>query len=188
MERAYTGDEPRGPLTADELLRMPWLNPCELVGGRVVRMTPTNPTHGRIEVNVAAALRSFARTQNLGIVMAGEVGVFTSRDPDTVRAPDVLFLSHERDAGRSRRDGFLDVAPDLVVEILSPTDRPVEVRRKLREYFAAGVRLVWVVDPDECVVHVHDARGEPRPFVSGDVLSGGDALPGLELPVDVVFE
>ena len=188
MERAYSGGEPRGPLTGDELQRMPWLNPCELVGGRVVRMTPTNPTHGRIEVNVAAALRSFARSQNLGVVMAGEVGVFTSRDPDTVRAPDVLFLSHERDSARTRRDGFLDVAPDLVVEILSPTDRPAEVERKLDEYFASGVRLAWVVDPAERVVHVHDGRLEPRRFVPGDVLSGGGVLPGLELAVDEVFE
>ncbi|MCY4119326.1 MAG: Uma2 family endonuclease, partial [Acidobacteria bacterium] len=172
MERAYAGDEPPGLLTGDELLRMPWLNPCELVGGRVIRMTPTNPTHGRIEVNVAAALRRFARSQKLGIVMAGEVGVFTSRNPDTVRAPDVLFLSHERDAARTRRDGFLDVAPELVVEILSPTDRRDEVQRKLREYFAAGVRVAWVVDPAERVVRVHAAHGEPRRFAAGDVLSG----------------
>ena len=61
MERAYAGDEPRGRLTGDELLRTPWLNPCELVGGHGIRMTPTNPTHGRVEVNVAAALRSFAQ-------------------------------------------------------------------------------------------------------------------------------
>ena len=188
MERASTGGEPRGVLTGDELLRMPWLNPCELVGGRVVRMTPTNPTHGRIEVNVAAALRNFARAQDLGVVMAGEVGVFTNRDPDTVRAPDVLFLPHERDAARTRRDGFLDVAPELVVEILSPTDRPVEVQRKLREYFAAGVRVVWVVDPAERAVRVHDGHGAPRRFAAGDVLRGGTVLPGLELPVDEVFE
>ena len=188
MDRAYSGDEPRGLLTGDELLRMPWLNPCELVGGRVIRMTPTNPTHGRIELNVAAALRSFVRSQNLGIVMVGEVGVFTGRDPDTVRAPDVLFLSHERDAARTRRHGFLDVAPELVVEILSPTDRPAEVRRKLDEYFAAGVRVVWVVDPAERAVRVHVAHGEPRRFAAGDVLRGEDVLPGLELPVDEVFE
>ena len=123
-------------VTGDELLRMPGLDSCELVAGRVVRMTPTNPSHGRIEVNVAAALKQFVRTRNLGVVMAGEVGVFTSRSPDTVRAPDVLYLSHERNARRSRPQGFLDVAPELVVEILSPTDRPDEVRRKLREYFA----------------------------------------------------
>jgi Uma2 family endonuclease len=188
MEDAGSLRESAAGVTGEELLRMPWLNPCELVGGRIVRMTPTNPTHGRIEVNVAAALRAFVRTQNLGVVMAGEVGVFTTRNPDTVRAPDVLFLSHERDARRTRRDGFLDVAPDLVVEILSPTDRPDAVRRKLVEYFAAGVRLAWVIDPATRTVRVHQARGETRSLGAGDVLSGADVLPGFELPIQDVFE
>ena len=175
-------------MTGEELLRKPWMNPCELVGGRIVRMTPTNPTHGRIEVNVAVALSRFVRTQNLGVVMAGEVGVFTTRNPDTVRAPDVLFLSHTRDAGRTRRDGFLEVAPDLVVEILSPTDRPDTVRRKLDEYLAAGVRLAWVIDPAARTVHVHPASGEPRSLAAGEVLAGADVLPGFALPLDEIFE
>ena len=188
MEDAFSGHESTDPLTGEELLRKPWLNPCELVGGRIVRMTPTNPTHGRIEVNVAAALTAFVRTQNLGVVMAGEVGVFTARNPDTVRAPDVLFLSHERDFRRTRRDGFLEVAPDLVVEILSPTDRPDAVRRKLDEYFAAGVRLAWVIDPATRTVRVHPAHGEPRTLAAGDVLTGDDVLPGFLLPTQEVFE
>ena len=167
---------------------MPWLNPCELVGGRIVRMTPTNPTHGRIEVNVAAALRAFVRTQKLGLVMAGEVGVFTTRNPDTVRAPDVLFLSHERDARRTRREGFLDVAPDLVVEILSPTDRADALRRKLDEYFAAAVRMAWVIEPATRTVRVHRPGGEVRTFAAGEVIAGEGVLPGFELPVDEVFE
>ena len=188
MEPAPFSRESTRPVTGDELLRMPGLNPCELVAGRVVRMTPTNPTHGRIEVNVAAALKQFVRTQNLGVVMAGEVGVFTSRNPDTVRAPDVLFLSHERDAHRRRQQGFLDVAPELTVEILSPTDRPDQVRRKLGEYFAAGVRLVWVIDPATRTVQVHHGRGEPLSLAPGAVLTGEDVLPGFELPVDDIFE
>ena len=167
---------------------MPWLNPCELVGGRIVRMNPTNPTHGRIEVNVAVAVSRFVRTQDLGVVMAGEVGVFTMRDPDTVRAPDVLFLSHERDARRTRRAGFLEVAPDLVVEILSPTDRPKTLRRKLDEYFAAGVRMAWVIDPAARVVRVHRSGGQVRTVEAGDVIAGEDVLPGFELSVDDVFE
>lgn len=187
MEDAPGACESTGPLTGAQLLRMPWLNPCELVGGRIVRMTPTNPTHGRIEVNVAAALRAFVRTQNLGVVMAGEVGIFTTRDPDTVRAPDVLFLSHERDALRKRRDGFLEVAPDLVVEILSPTDRPEAVRRKLDEYFAAGVRMAWVIDPATRAVRVHRPGGV-RSVAAGGVVAGEDVLPGFELSVDEVFE
>ena len=176
------------PVTGDELLRMPGLDPCELVAGRIVRMTPTNPTHGRIEVNVAAALKRFVSTRNLGVVMGGEVGVFTSRNPDTVRAPDVLYLSHERDARRRRPQGFLDVAPELVVEILSPTDRPDQVRRKLGEYFAAGVRLVWVIDPAARTVQVHRERDEPLSLAPGEVVTGEDVLPGFELTVDDVFE
>ena len=120
--------------------------------------------------------------------MAGEVGVFTTRNPDTVRAPDVLFLSHERDALRTRRDGFLEVAPDLVVEILSPTDRPDAVRRKLDEYFAAGVRMAWVADPGTRTVRVYRSGGEPMTLAAGEVIAGDDVLPGFELPVDEVFE
>lgn len=188
MEPAASRRESTRPVTGDELLRMPRLNPCELVAGRVVRMTPTNPTHGRIEVNVAAALKQFVRTQNLGVVMAGEVGVFTSRNPDTVRAPDVLFLSHERDALRRRPQGFLDVAPELTVEILSPTDRPDAVRRKLEEYYTAGVRLAWVIDPAARTVHVHRARREPRSLTGDSVLTGDDVLPGFALPIHEVIE
>ena len=188
MEPATATRETPRPLTGDELMRMPQLDPCELVAGRVVPMTPTNPTHGRIEANVAAALKHFVRTQNLGVVMAGEVGVFTTRNPDTVRAPDVLFLSHERDARRVRRQGFLDVAPELTVEILSPTDRPDQMRRKLEEYFAAGVLQVWVIDPASRTVHVDRGRGEPQPLATGAVLTGGHVLPGFRLPVDDIFE
>ncbi len=188
MEDAVSPRESTAPVTGEELLRMSWLNPCELVCGRIVRMTPTNPTHGRIEANVAAALRAFVRTQNLGVVMAGEVGIFTTRNPDTVRAADVLFLSHERDALRTRRDGFLEVAPDLVVEILSPTDRPDAVRRKLDEYFAAGVRMAWVIDPATRTVRVHRPNGDVRSVAAGEVVAGDDVLPGFVLPVDEVFE
>ena len=188
MEHAATSRESTRPVTGDELIRMPELDPCELVAGRVVPTTPTNPTHGRIEVNVAAALQHFVRSQNLGVVMAGEVGVFTARNPDTVRAPDVLFLSHDRNARRERQEGFLDVAPELTVEILSPTDRPEQVQRKLGEYFAAGVLQVWVVDPASRTVHVHRAGGVRLTLAPGDVLTGGDELPGFRLPVDDIFE
>ncbi len=188
MEPAASSREPTPPVTGDELPRTPGLDPCELVAGRIVRMTPTNPIHGRIEVNVAAALKQFVRTRNPGVVMAGEVGIFTGRNPDTVRAPDVLYLSHERDARRSRPQGFLDVAPELGVEILSPTDRPDPVRRKLGEYFAAGVRLAWVIDPAARTVQVHRDRGAVRTLAPGAVVTGEDVLPGFELTVDDVFE
>ena len=105
-----------------------------------------------------------------------------------MRAADVLYLSHERDARRRRPQGFLDVAPELIVEILSPTDRPDQVRRKLGEYFAAGVRLVWVIDPAARTVQVHRDRGELLTLVPGEVVTGEDVLPGFELTVEDVFE
>lgn len=188
MEPALSLREPPRPVTGDELLRLSGRNPCELVAGRIVPMTPTSPAHGRIEVNVAAALKQFLRTRPLGIVMAGEVGVFTRRNPDTVRAPDVLFLSHERDARRTSRQGFLDVAPELAVEILSPIDRPDQVRRKLGEYFAAGVRQAWVIDPAARTVRVHRDAGDVQSLDCGETLTGGDVLPGFEMPVADVFE
>lgn len=188
MKPAFPLHEPPRPVTGDELLHMPECNPCELVSGRIVPMTLTSPAHGRIEVNVAAALKQFLRTRNLGVVMAGEVGVFTARSPDTVRAPDILFLSHERDARRTSRQGFLDVAPELAVEIISPTDRPDQVRRKLAEYFAAGVRLAWVIDPAARAVRVHRGVSDVQSLACGETLTGGDVLPGFEIPVDDVFE
>ena len=121
--------------------------------------------------------------------MAGEVGVFTARNPDTVRAADVLFLSHDRNARRERQGGFLDVAPELTVEILSPTDRPDQVRHKLGEYFAAGVLQVWVIDPASRTVHVHQRPAASlETLAPGGVLTGGDVLPGFRLPVDDIFE
>ena len=110
---------------------------------------------------MAAALKRFVSTQNLGVVMAGEVGCLHRPEP---RIPcgrqDVLSVPRTGCA-RSRPQGFLDVAPELIVEILSPTDRSDPVQRKLREYFAAGVRLVWVIDPAARTVQVHRDRLSP---------------------------
>jgi Uma2 family endonuclease len=188
MEDARSFADPAGLVTGDELLRLPHLNPCELVNGRIVRMTPTNADHGRIELNVGAALRAFVRTQNLGTVMVGEVGIFTTRNPDTVRAADVLFLSHERAAHRTRVRGFLDVAPEFIVEILSPDDTRATMRQKRREYFAIGVRLMWVVDPASRTVHVYRGPDDARSLNVADVLTGEDVLPGFTMPVAAVFE
>lgn len=103
-------------------------------------------------------------------------------------ALSALFLSREREAGRKRRDGFVEVASQPVVEILSPTERPDAVRRKLGEHFAVGVRLAWVIDPATRTAHVHSAGAEPRSLAVGDSLAGEDMLPGFVLPLDEVFE
>jgi hypothetical protein len=96
MSGAHSAGEHETLITGDELARRPNHDLCELIDRRIVPMSPTNPEHGRIEANISSLLRDFARAQNLGIVMTGEVGIFTKRNPDRVRAADVVFISHRR--------------------------------------------------------------------------------------------
>lgn len=85
------------------------------------------------------------RAHGLGKVCSGEVGVYTRRNPDAIRAVDVLFISQER-YNRSGATPFLDVTPDLIVEILSPGNSWLDAMQKVREFLSIGVRLVWLVD------------------------------------------
>jgi len=150
-------------------------------------MTPTGDEHGAIEANIAAELRAYARDHNLGKVRSGEVGVFVRRNPDTVRAADVLYISHERYA-RKTSSVFLDVEPELIVEILSPNDSWTEVTQKLRDYFAIGVRMVWVVDPAARTIYAYRSLTDIREFTASDLLPGDDVLPGFSVPVARLFE
>jgi Uma2 family endonuclease len=175
-------------ITGEELARMGDLGRCELIDGRVVRMNPTNPRHGQIEVRIAAALEAFVRPRRLGRVLAGEVGVYTHRDPDRVRGADVIYITSDTFARRSPTLAFLDVAPELVVEVLSPEDRAVELNQKLREYFALGVNLVWLADPVARTVQVYRSPSDVREAGESDVLSGEDMLPGFEVSVASLFE
>jgi Uma2 family endonuclease len=176
------------PVSAEALAALGDIGPCELVAGRIVPMTPTSDAHGACEGNVYQALRAFVRERGLGKVRVGEVGVLTGRNPDTVRAADVLFISNERYARRDVTSPFLDVAPDLVVEVMSPSNSWSEVVQKLREYFAIGVRLVWVVDPQLEIVHAYRSTTDVRELGPGEVLPGDDVLPGLAIPVGSLFE
>jgi len=104
-------------ITGEELAAMGDIEPCELIEGRIVPMTPTGDQHGSCEGNFYYALRSFADSHELGKVRVGEVGIYTRRNPDTVHGAEVLPISSERYA-QQKSPGYLDVAPDLVVEIL----------------------------------------------------------------------
>jgi Uma2 family endonuclease len=174
-------------ITGEELATMGDIGPCELIEGRIVPMTPTGGEHGRIEVNIGAELLAYVRSHKLGKVLAGEVGIYTHRNPDTVRGADVLFISNERYAQKTS-PGFLDVAPDLVVEILSPNDSWIEVTQKLQEYFAIGVRLIWVVNPQTHSVYAYRALTDVREFTENDDLPGDDVLPGFLVKVAQLFE
>jgi Uma2 family endonuclease len=174
-------------ITGEELLAMGDIGPCELIDGRIVRMNPTGRSHAFVESNLSSALTLFVRQRKLGQVLVGEVGVFTRLDPDRVRAADIAFVSNER-LSRTSSKGYLKVAPELVVEVISPTDRWQDVRQKLEEYFAIGVHRVWIVEPDNRDVLVYSASTEMRKFGEGDMLVGEGVLDGFALPVAELFE
>jgi len=175
-------------VTGEELLRMPDRGPCELLDGKIVSMVPPGGEHCLFESNLDIALKLFARQQKLGRVLVGEVGIYTRRNPDRVRAADIVFLSKERLPGKMPQ-GYLHVAPDLVVEILSPHDQWREVQEKVQEYLAIGVSSVWLVESRKRMVHVYHASNERAVQQLGidDTLHGEGTLAGFALPVRDIF-
>ena len=173
-------------LTGEDLLDLGDIGPCELVDGRVVRMVPTGGEHGRIESALGARLDSFVREKRLGWVLGGEVGIYTRRNPDRVRGADIAFLSRER-APEGPPLGFLAIAPELVVEIMSPGDRWQEVQQKLAEYFEIGVGQVWLVIPESREVLVYDSPVQLRQFGEGERLAGEGVLGGFAVAVEELF-
>jgi Uma2 family endonuclease len=174
-------------ITGEELLAMGDIGPCELIDGRIVRMNPTGLQHGDIVIALGSALRDFVRKRQLGRVMGGEVGIYTRRNPDRVRGADIAFVSRERLAANPSK-GYLKVAPELVVEVVSPTDRWQDMRQKLEEYFAIGVHRVWIVEPESRDVLVYRSVTEMRKLGEADLLTGEGVLEGFSLSVAELFE
>lgn len=175
-------------ITGEELAHMPEIGRSELVEGRIVRMSPTGYVHGFVEGRFFEVLNAFVKPRGLGQVLPGEVGVYTRRSPDSVRGADVLFISNQRLERISKDKAFLDVAPELVVEVLSPDDRPGDVARKIAEYLAAGVLLVWLANPSKRTIRVHRPAAEVRELGETDILTGEAVLPGFEVRVCELFE
>jgi Uma2 family endonuclease len=181
-------------ITGEELFEMPGTDRCELVEGKIKQMSPTGWKHGGVESNLTERLNTFVRENDLGRVLAGEVGIYTGHDPDTVRGADVLFISHERLKKASPEgflkaspEGFLDVAPELIVEIMSPSNAWEDVRQKIEEYFAIGVEHVWIVEPENRAVQIYRSRDVVRTLSGDDVLEGEGALDGFILPIRNLF-
>ena len=183
---ALLKDNPEILMTGEELFRRPDLNPCELVNGRVVPTMPTGGKHGEIELELGARLRSYGKESKRGRALGGEVGIYIRRDPDTVRAADLLYISEERFA-RLRSPGYLEIAPELVVEILSPDDRWSEVMEKVSDYFEAGVVRVWVLDPKPRRVFVYRSPTEVVQLEAAQILTDEEILPGFSVLVAELF-
>lgn len=177
-------------MTADELYRydVPGKR-SELVRGRLVLREPASFYHGvvagRVLMRIGAWLESdrLARgaPEPLGDLLAADTGFALTRDPDTVRAPDLAFVYAERRPTTSR--GFPELAPDVAVEVRSPNDRVGEVLAKVGDWLSAGTALVWVIDPDRRAAQEFRPDGSIRLIAASDDLTGDPVLPGLRLPL-----
>ena len=180
-------------ITADELLVMPHRdengNDCrlELIRGELKVMPPSKLLHGIICARVATALGSFVQEHDLGVVVGAETGFIVERDPDTVLGADAAFISHEQLSTIEDLDKFAPFAPDLAVEVMSPSDTAREVENKVALYFAAGARAVWVFNPKKKTVAVYTSPTDVRVLGEHDTLEGGDVLPGFTLELSKLF-
>jgi Uma2 family endonuclease len=179
---------PAGLITGEEFARTDVPDYFELVRGRIVPMPPPTHGHGRVEFNIAGPVYVYLQAHPLGTVAVGEAGIYTERDPDTVRGVDFYFITHERLAKRDKSKGYLTVAPDWITEVLSPSNTEALVKEKLEEYFAINVRMVWLADADAKCVHVYRSLTDIHTFHENDTITGEDVLPGFTLAVAKIFE
>lgn len=150
-------------------------------------MTPAGWSHGEIAFEIGRLLGNFVADHNLGRVFAAETGFRLSQNPDTVRAPDVAFVTTDR-LPSEHAPGFFPGSPDLAVEVLSPTDTMSEVQAKVQDWLDAGTKQVWVADPDKRTVVIYRPQRVMEVFTSGDELRVDDLLPGFTLQVADVFK
>lgn len=173
-------------ITGEELLEMVGLGPCELIDGRIIPMSPTGNEHGIIESELMRRLGNFNADKRIGWLTGGEAGIYTRRNPDRVRGMDIAFISRQRQPKRPKR--FLEVPPELIVEIVSPGDSWQDLRTKLDEYFAIGVDRVWVVEPRRSSVLVYRTATDTTELGADETLRGEGLLEGFSMAVSELFE
>lgn len=174
-------------ITAEQLLEMPENRWCELVEGELKPMSPPCCRHAEMVALLAQILGPYVRRHKLGTVLAGDPGFIVARDPDTVLGPDVGFISAERLAAEPLGDGFREGAPDLAIEVISPSQAPREVHEKALAWLDAGAALVWVVNPAARTVTVYRSRTDAATLSAADELDGAPLLPGFRCPVAHLF-
>ena len=178
----------RREVTAQELLRMPDDGfRYELVRGELRQMAPAGNIHGRIAMNFGTLLNNHVKAHHLGAVYAAETGFRISGDLDTVRAPDVAFVSQERLEAVGEVEGYWPGAPDLAVEVISPGDSHVEVEETVFDWLEAGMKMVFTIDPRSRSVTVYRSLSDITVLTETEVLDGGEVVPSFRIAVREVF-
>ena len=176
------------PMTAEELFDLPDDDyKYELVQGELIRMAPTGGEHGVLTIRIGRILDEYVEAHDLGVCSGAETGFILQRSPDIVRAPDAAFIAKARIPESGIPKTYWPFAPDLAVEVLSPSDRFSAVQTKIAEYFSAGTRLTWVIEPATRIVYVYRSAHDVQALGEDDELSGADVLPGFRYAVGRLF-
>lgn len=173
-------------MTADELIKLPRDKyRYELVKGELLTMSPSGAEHGAVTVNLTAPLATYVKAHKLGIVFGAKTGFKLESDPDTVLAPDIGFITRDRIGALPK--SYLEIAPDLAVEVISPSERKSKVAKKTLQWLSFGVRSVWLVRPENRTVETVSHDGKKMCFCETDVLSDA-VVPGFQILVHEIFE
>jgi len=174
-------------MTAEEFVAQHENDRAELVNGIVVELPMPFATHGKVCSLINHYITAFVLEHDLGQVMSNDTWMRTTRKPDSVRGPDVMYFSYSRLSKGPLPKRLLEVSPDLVVEVRSPSDRLSAMNNKALEYLAAGVRAVILLDPDRAAATVFREEELPQTFHNGDSLSVPEILPGFEVMLAKLF-
>jgi Uma2 family endonuclease len=175
-------------MTAEELERLDSEQRFDLIRGELHEMSPAGAKHGRVANRIAFLLSGYVEDHDAGELFSSETGFILARDPDIVLAPDVAFVRAARFPPElDDVENFLELAPDLVVEVASPGDDQRRRAEKIEFYLGSGVSLVWIVEPRRRQVTVYTPNDPPRTLSAADTLDGGDILPDLALIVEDLF-
>jgi Uma2 family endonuclease len=175
-------------ITAEQLLRMPRDGyRYDLIRGELRKMSPAGGYHGWTTMKLAVPLGAHVIGHDLGAIFAAETGFQLELDPDTVLAPDIAFLRKERIPPEEERKGFWVVAPDLVVEVVSPGDSAMEVDEKVQLWLELGSKVVWLVNPKRRTVTVWHADRTSRLLTENETLDGADMVPDFQIAIANIF-
>jgi Uma2 family endonuclease len=173
-------------MTAEELMNLPDEPLChELLKGELLTMPSPGAKDGAVTMRFSAALYNYVEANNLGVVFTAETGFILERNPDTVLAPDSSFIRSDRIS--TLPDGYLEMAPDLVVEVISPSQSRPEMERKASRWLQYGVLEVWLVDAKRRTVNIRRPAGNNQLLREGEDLTGGDIVPGFRISVSRIF-
>ena len=178
------------PITDEDLLRLPRDGrKRELVDGEI-RVSPAGGRHGQVSVELLVRLHAYVRERNLGVVFDSSTGFRIAgrkAGQQDVRSPDVSFVAAGRLPGDRAPIGFIELAPDLAVEVLSPDDRRREVLEKVGEFLDVGTRLVWVLDPEQRTAAAYRSSTDVRRLAVNESLDGEDVIPGFACALTDLF-